>query len=61
MDGSLAFSSAVKWPRTKSMSPSFWRSSGFPVPSRSRGKSVVLRWEVMDLRPLLPPLEPLRR
>lgn len=61
ISGRADFSSAVKWPRTKLMSPSLARTEGLFVPRRRRGKSSVLRWEETDLRPLFPPLEPLAR
>lgn len=61
MSGRAAFSVAVKCPKTKLMSPSLVRTSGLFVPRRRRGKFSVPRWLVMDLRPLLPPLEPLAR
>lgn len=37
ISGSFSFSSGVKRERTKSTSPSLFRSSGFPVPRRIRG------------------------
>lgn len=56
--GSSAFSSGVKRERTKSMSPSFFLSSSFPVPMRRRGNSSVFNSLIIDFRPLLPPAEP---
>ncbi len=62
IDGRTSFSSGVNFPRTKSVSPSFLRSSSFPVPRRRRGKASVFSSLMMDFRPLLPPAEPdLRR
>ena len=58
ISGSFSFSSGVKRERTKSTSPSFWRSSSFPVPRRRRGKFSVLSSEIRDFKPLFPPAEP---
>ena len=57
--GKVDFSESLKRLRTKFISPSCFLFASSPVPRRKRGKSSVFKQEMMDLRPLFPPAEPL--